>query len=154
MTADAGAPVLRIRELELRYRTRRLDWPFKGSLGDPRHVMLLAEDMLRDTITDAVLVLHLTKRLRLLGVHRLTTLSNAESVVAEILRAALLSGAAVLIYVHRRVSDDWAGEDDSVLVGKLRQAARMFDIELREAVIIWSTPDELIFYSFRNDYAL
>jgi DNA repair protein RadC len=154
MTTEPDASIFRIRELELRYREHRLDTPFKGSLEEARDVTMLAETMLRDSINDAAIVLHLTKRLRLLGVHRLPILTNREATVAEIIRAALLSNAAVLIYVHRRNSGDWASDEDGLLVWQLRRAARIFGTKLRDAIIIWSTPEEVTFYSFRDNEVL
>lgn len=152
MTEEKSTTIFRVRELEVRYTTHRLHSPFEGSFEAAADVATLAEDFLRDTTADAVLVLHLTKKLKLLGIHRLPVLPNSETTVAEIFRGALLSNAHALIYVHYRASDDInPSAEDRILVQHIRHAARMFGTEVRDAVIVSNTPHDVLVYSFRDN---
>jgi DNA repair protein RadC len=152
MTEGPKETLLRVRELEVRYKSHRLHLPFEGSLEEAASVATLAEDFLHDVTTDAVLVLHLSKKLKLLGIHRLPILPNRETTIAEVFRAVLLSNAHALIYVHYRASDDInPSADDRILVQHIRQAARMFGSEVRDAVIVSNTPHDVLVYSFRDN---
>jgi DNA repair protein RadC len=152
MTEAKGTTIFRVRELEVRYKPHRLHSPFDGSLDQAASVAKLAEDFLRDITTDAALVLHLTKKPQLLGIHRLPILPNMETTIADIFRGALLSNAPALTYVHYRASDDVnPSADDRILVQHIRQAARMFGCEVRDAVIVSNTPHDVLVYSFRDN---
>jgi DNA repair protein RadC len=152
MTEGPKEPLLRVRELEVRYKSHRLHLPFEGSLERADDVATLAEDFLRDITTDAVLVLHLTKKLQLLGIHRLPVLPNSETTIAETFRGVLLSNAHALIYVHYRASDNISpSPEDRILVQHIRHAAKMFGTEVRDAVIVSNTPHDVLVYSFRDN---
>jgi DNA repair protein RadC len=152
MTEEAGKTLVRVRELEVRYKPHRLHLPFEGSLERAEDVAKLAEDFLRDITTDAVLVLHLTKKLQLLGIHNVGVLPNTETTIAEIFRGVLLSNAHALIYVHYRASDDISpSPEDRILVQHIRHAARMFGADVRDAVIVSNTPHDVLVYSFRDN---
>lgn len=152
MTDETGKTIFRVRELEVRYVAQRLHSPFEGSFEQAANVAKLAEDFLRDVTADALLVLHLTKKLRLLGIHQLPVLANSETTVAEIFRGVLLSNAHALTYVHYRVSDDMSpSPEDRILVQHIRHAGRMFGTEVRDAVIVSNTPHDVLVYSFRDN---
>jgi DNA repair protein RadC len=152
MTEGTGKTILRVRELQVRYKAQRLHLPFEGSLDQAASVAKLAEGFLGDITTDAVLVLHLTKKLQLLGIHSVGVLPNTETTIADIFRGVLLSNAPALIYVHYRASDDITpSPEDRILVQHIRQAGRMFGAEVRDAVIVSNTPHDVLVYSFRDN---
>lgn len=151
---DAKPPtIFRVRELELRYRPQRLDSPFTDQLSEPAAVAALAARLVRDCATEVVLTLHLNRRHRLVGVHRIQGTTDAVALsIADVLRVALLSTAPALVFVHSHISGDpQPSAADRELVQRLRDAVRMVGLELLDAVIVVDPQEGNQYFSFQKE---
>ena len=105
---EEAAMVARVRELEVRYRSRKLPLPVEGSVSNPREAAQLAAQLLADATVEKVLALHLNVKHRLIGVHTVSVGTLDASLVhpREVFSAALLSKAAALVVAHNHPSGD------------------------------------------------
>jgi DNA repair protein RadC len=153
MTDAATPPIFRVRELTVAYKPHRLHSPFAESLTKPEAVAKLSADILQDAATEVFLVLHLNVRNRLIGIHRIPgTLSRVDLNVADICRAALLSNAHGVIVVRNHPGGDVSpSDDDRQVVQRLRNAVRILDLELMDAVIVVDPTESTAYYSFQEN---
>lgn len=154
--AETGQTISRIRELEVRYKSHRLRAPFSKVLAEPRAVAALSFEILQDIAQEAVLVLHLDVRRGVIGYHRIPgTLDHVDVSVADIIRAALLSNAHGLVFVHNHVSGDpRPSDDDRQSIQRLRNATRILGLDLVDAVILGDPESTPSFYSFKDNQQL
>jgi DNA repair protein RadC len=150
MTDTPPSPIFRVRELTVTYRGERLPSPFTGSLLQPEDAANLAAVMLRDSATEVALIFHLNVRQRLIGTHRIVgNLDRVDVSIGDVCRAALLSNARSLIFVHNHLGGNpAASEQDRHFVQRLQTTMRLLDLTLLDALIVIDPTEGQSYYSF------
>jgi DNA repair protein RadC len=153
LTDAPKPPIFRVRELTVTYKPHRLHSPFTGRLDQPAAVARLTADILQDSAMETLLILHVNIRHNLIGIHRIPgTLDHVEVNVGDICRAALLSNALGFIVAHNHLSGDpTPSNSDRKLVQRLKDAARLLDLEFFDAVIVVDSTESAEYYSFREN---
>lgn len=108
-------------------------------LADPSAAAALARDLIQDDDQEHFLALYLNASNRLLSAHHLATGTLTAALVSprELLRGALLAGAAAMILTHNHPSGDpTPSREDIRLTRQLAKAARLLEIKVHDHVIL------------------
>lgn len=137
--AGATAPtMMTARQLEVRY-ARGVDVPCTDTLRTSRALADVLRPIMEGRVQEALIVLHLDARHRLIGWEE--TAKGAMNVVhvcpRDIFRSAIAVGAAVICVAHNHPSGDpTPSTDDVALTNRLRTAAEIVGVPLIDHLIL------------------
>jgi DNA repair protein RadC len=97
-------------------------------------------------------MLHLNTKQRLIGMHRIVGSTDRVALsIPELLLVALLSNGRMLVFAHNHLSGDPEPSGDvRELVQRLRNAVRIVELELLDAVIVVDPTLGEQYFSFRT----
>ena len=138
-----------VRELRIVYSAPVQAGP-PSQVGRPADAVALLRDRLEVEPVEVCLVLLLSTRQHVIGVHELSrgTLDTTLVHPREVFKSAILGNAAGVIVAHNHPSGDpTPSPDDVMLCTRLRHAAEILGIDLLDFVIIG---DGGRYYSFKE----
>ena len=138
-----------VRELRIVYSAPVQTGP-PSQVGRPADAVALLRDRLEVEPVEVCLVLLLSTRQHVIGVHELSrgTLDTTLVHPREVFKSAILGNAAGVIVAHNHPSGDpTPSPDDVMLCTRLRHAAEILGIDLLDFVIIG---DGGRYYSFKE----
>ena len=132
---------MKIRELRVTYHARP-DAPHYSAtskIADARQAAAIFTPMLKDQAQEVFLCLYMNTKGRVIGIQEIGR-GSLDSVIASpriIVRSALLVDAASIIVAHNHPSGDpTPSPQDIDMTKRLRDAAKLLEIELVDHVII------------------
>ena len=144
----------RVREMIVRFRSRRLPLGVEGRAGHPRQAARLAAALLANLTVEHLIVLHLDNRLNLIGYHTVA-MGTSDSVgvhVREIYKAAILSNAASIIVAHNHLgAEATPGEADRAFLVNLQQASKAIGVPLNDFLVVLDPAEGDGYFSFRTE---
>jgi DNA repair protein RadC len=125
--------IQRVRELEVRFKPVRLPLPVQREVLSPSQAAEIARAFLADSPIEKAVSLHLNNRRRLIGVHTVSIGTIDSTVVqpADVLRAALISGAGSFILAHNHPPGDPTPTSDDYATSRLCRAGEARPEEAR-----------------------
>lgn len=147
--------IYRARELTVSYKPFRLTLPglVPGRLSTARDLARVACGLLANASVEKCLALHVNAQHGLIGVHVLSVGVLDASLVhpREVFKAACLSNAAAVLFVHNHPSGDVTpSPEDRQVVGRLRRAGELLGIEVLDALIVADPIEGFRYFSFRE----
>lgn len=135
---------MKIRELRVTYHARpdAPHYSHTSRIADAHQAAAILTPMLKDQAQEIFLCLYMNTKGRIIGVQEIGR-GSLDAVIASprlIVRSALLVDAASIIVAHNHPSGDpHPSPQDIELTRKLRDAAKLLEIELVDHLIIGET---------------
>jgi DNA repair protein RadC len=149
--------VLRIRELEVRYRPNRLALAVSGPVSHPKEAACLAHVILADAHVEKFIALHFNAKRSLIG-YQVVSVGTLDATIVhprEVFKAAVLANACSLIVAHNHPSGDpTPSPEDRTITSRLAESGRLLGIELDDSLVVADGDSGLRYFSFREQGVL